>query len=529
VNDDLKPYASILRRRFLPFLAVTLGVLALSTGAILAIPPLYRSEATIVATPQDIPSAPNPSPRRQAERRMELIRKQIFARDELLSIADKYALFESKRRDISTTALIELLRKRISIESEDVKIKSPAGQEEPSFLAFSVGFDYETPEIAAKVANELLTLILSIDKKLIDQSSGQSIHFFEKQAKAQTAALAGVEEELTRFKLKNVNSLPDRLPLKIDELRRLNDSLKDIERAIGEEREALRKVQREIVMLSQEKPVPVGISSSPLAAQIVKTEAELIDLLTLQSPEHPDVKAKRRQIEVLRKSFSNTSSAPPQTLSDAAQKQKQVGDIKIAKDNEILIGDKLTSLEAHKKSLEKSSRAITLILNEAPKIESELGLIQRRHDTAIKSLEEANKKLADANEQREIIASQLGERFEVLEQPVTPQEAVWPHLPKLFGMAAGVAGLAGALVAAGLEFLNRSVRADSDILKSVNRHAFAVVPYITTDEEKRGQMRKLLVKIAGSVLCVVLIVAALNYLFMPLDEIYDKVLVRLAA
>ena len=90
-----------------------------------------------------------------------------------------------------------------------------------------------------------------------------------------------------------------------------------------------------------------------------------------------------------------------------------------------------------------------------------------------------------------------------------------------------LAGLAGAGSVLGLEILNQSIRTSNDISKALNRHPLVVIPYIATQEEGRRKIGRLVLAAILALIFAVLGLLAVHFLYMPLDLLFAKVLMRL--
>lgn len=510
---------------------MTGGVAALATIIIFAIPPLYRSEATILVESQQIPDdLVRSTVTGFADERVEFTRQRITSREELLAIADKYSLFDNKRREISTTAFVKLLRERIIIEPFDLKLKSTRSQQNGSLaIAFKVGFDYERPEVAAKVASELVTLILEADQRVRSTKAAETTQFLERESQRLSGELARIEETLTKFKLENREALPERVPFQLAALERAEANRKEIDREINTLTENLRLVDLELTIRGAEGTNGTA-SPTTLQGQLELTKARLAEQQVILSPSHPDIKVLKNTIKNLEAqleiSATEASDATDKATSEAS-KRRQTVDSKIASEKKDAINRQIKLYKSQKETIEETIRSITRLLSNSPEVQNKLGLLERQRDGFEKSMDDVSVKLTTARLGQKLEVDQQAERFEVIEQPITPQEPVWPQIPKLLAMGAGVAGLSGATVVGLLELINRSIRTSSDVVRAINRHPIVVVPYIMTKEESRRRLRKLMLMIVGAILAVILVLLATHFLFMPLNDLYYKLLNRM--
>ena len=68
------------------------------------------------------------------------------------------------------------------------------------FIAFTVSFENERPELARQVANELVTTILNEDVRARTNSALETTRFLEREAKRLETELASVEIKIADAK-----------------------------------------------------------------------------------------------------------------------------------------------------------------------------------------------------------------------------------------------------------------------------------------------------------------------------------------
>lgn len=166
-------------------------------------------------------------------------------------------------------------------------------------------------------------------------------------------------------------------------------------------------------------------------------------------------------------------------------------------------------------------------MNQAPEVQINLTLIERQRDGFQKSLDEISGKLSEARLGEQLEKDQQAERFQVIEQPITPQDPVRPNRAKIITFGFFLAGLAGVGLAGGLELLNQSVRSSKDLVSALNRHPLVVIPYIRTAKEGRRRLGRILLALALAVALGAIGLAAVHFFYMPLDLLVAKVLNRL--
>src|SRR6185437_1467578 len=243
-------FIGILKRRVLYFAIPFLLLLAVGSLVTMIWPAKYVSQGTILVQSQEIPSdLVRPTIAALANDRIQVIEQRVMTRDNLLGIAKKYRLTSGWLERLSGTEIVDFLRRRTVIKPSEQKIETRKREA----IAFTVGFEYENPAIAAKVANELVTMMLSEDVR----------------SRTEFAA------ETTRFLGLEVTRLENRLA----------------------------SIDAQIITLRKARYAGLG-GKSPLDDEksLATLRAELIIKSATYSNSHPDVQALKRKIAALEKS-----------------------------------------------------------------------------------------------------------------------------------------------------------------------------------------------------------------------------------
>jgi succinoglycan biosynthesis transport protein ExoP len=530
-SDDIRYYLGILRRRYPYFLAAFMAVLGVSVVVAVVLPPIYRSEAKILVESQQIPSdLVRSTVTGFAAERIEVTRQRITAREGLIAIADKYSLFPEERAKMSTTQLVELLRQRIFILPFDLALAGRRSREGALTVAFTVGFEYERPDIAARVANELVTLILNEDIRSRTSKASETTQFLSREAQRLQAELTKSEVALTEFKQRNRDALPERVPFQMAALERAETNLKAIEREINDLSEARRLLDLEMSVrqAAAQSGNPQDIGQNDPFRQLELLRSELAQKSVIFADSHPEIKAIKGQIAALEKQIA----AIPKNEGEG--REMPPAELSKLDLNSRIVAEKLNTIErqialytTQKDATSKAIAALTTVLSQAPEVQINLALIERQRDGLQKALDEISGKLAEARLGEQLERDQQAERFQIIEQPITPQSPVRPNRLKIITFGFFLAGLAGAGAMVGLELLNQSIRTSSDLSNALNRHPLVVIPYITTQQEGRRRVgRRVLVLILAAV-CALLGLLAVHLLYMPLDQFFAKILLRL--
>jgi len=152
---SLRDYIGIVRRRGVLIIAVFGGVFALAVVVAIMMPPVYQSTGTIMVESQQIPTdLVQATVTSYADERIEVIKQRVMTRDNLFRIAKKYELFADAGLTFTPSEAVDEMRSRISVELVNANVQA----RQRATIAFKVSFEHRRPDLAQRVANELVTL-----------------------------------------------------------------------------------------------------------------------------------------------------------------------------------------------------------------------------------------------------------------------------------------------------------------------------------------------------------------------------------
>src|SRR5581483_6811480 len=243
-------YWSIAKRRALYFLLPF--ALALLLGAfVTAIQrPIYESEGKVLVESQQIPiDLVKPTVTDSANERIQVIQQRIMTRDNLLTLVKKYQMFPHERQFMSDTELLDLMRQRTAFTLVDINSARPT----TSTIAFTVGFQYENPQVTLSVTNDLLTLILSEDARNRTNRATETTSFLMHESQRLQGELAAIEGQITGSKTKPPNGADTNDPIKmqIAELTKLKEELAQMSSTYSAEYPGIKALKRKIAAMEK--------------------------------------------------------------------------------------------------------------------------------------------------------------------------------------------------------------------------------------------------------------------------------------
>ena len=188
----------ILRRRALHFAIPFVLVFVIGSLIAMVWPATYLSEGRILVESQQIPTElVRPTVATLANERIQIIQQRIMTRDNLLAIAKKFQLTTNWRGRMSGTEILDFIRERTQIKPVELTLANTRLDKQA--IAFTVGFVHERPEIAAKVANEFVTMILNEDVRGRTNSASETTRFLTQEVKRLEGQLGLLENQISQI------------------------------------------------------------------------------------------------------------------------------------------------------------------------------------------------------------------------------------------------------------------------------------------------------------------------------------------
>jgi uncharacterized protein involved in exopolysaccharide biosynthesis len=195
-------YLGLLKRRWPFFLVPFLSVLLIGAGVTYLWPATYFSEGKILVQSQQIPTElVRPTVTSAAQERIQVIEQRTMTRDNLLAIAEKFKLYPEQRTLMSPTQLVELMKKSIKIEPVAQALAFTRGTSQNPTVIFTVGFEYNDPQNAARVANELVTRILDLDLRDRTSRATDTTKFLAREVQRLQSESSVIDAKLAQAKL----------------------------------------------------------------------------------------------------------------------------------------------------------------------------------------------------------------------------------------------------------------------------------------------------------------------------------------
>ena len=279
-------YLSVIKRRWPYFLIPFVIVLSIGGLVAMLMPPIYRSEARILVQSQQIPlDLVKPTVTASAEERIQIIAQRIMTRDNLMGIVNKFGMFPKWRTRMSDTDLVDLMRERTSITPIALNLAGSAARNTPN-VAFTVGFEYENPQLTMQVANELVTLILNEDVRARTSRAAETTKFLASEVERLQAERMATESQIADLKRRFMN-LDDETA----------EQLSVLKAQLLQKRAVYSESHPEIMALKERIKALEQSGSAPTEEKQAPNSEPALGATTADAPQHPNAEKSEQDAE----------------------------------------------------------------------------------------------------------------------------------------------------------------------------------------------------------------------------------------
>lgn len=578
--NPLREYLVAARHRRTTLIVVFVLCVAAVAALALLLPPKFRSAGTILIEQQEMPQElVRSTVTSYADERVQVISKRVMTTETLLNIIRRYDLYPKERADSTREALLTRMRTDIGLKMISADVIDPrSGHPTSATIAFEVSYTSRSPDLAAKVANEITTLYLNENLNNRTQLARDAATFLEAEADRVNHQIADLEVKLAQFKDKNQQKLPELTQLNMSLLDRTEEELRTEESRRDSLEQQLVYLQAQLVQLKPNSAVfsDTGERIVSTADRLKMARSQLDTARALYAPDHPDIQRLEREVSGLEKQVGTdphaASSSGPSTETndlrrrlestraqlaaasekyspehpDVARLQREVKDLEmqlaamppavatpnsgpIEADNPAYVQvqaqisatrNDLAALATEMGKLRAQATDYQRNISMGPEVEKGYRELARDYDNARMKYAEIRSKQQEAKTAQDLEADRKGERFTLIDPPLPPEEPISPNRKLIFiaGFILSLAATFGVLWL--LEYMDSTVRGRKDLFDLTGVPPLALVPHIGTDSERRAAKRRTWIA-AGAVTASVCMAVILVHLFYrPLDVIW---------
>ncbi len=578
-GKTLGDYLGILRRRRGLIGLVFALLFVIAAVVAVALPPVYRSTATILIKEQEIPQEfVRSTVTSFADERIQVISQQVMTRSTLLDLVDKYGLYGSARQKETSEDILDRMRRDIKLTPISAEVTDRrSGSPVKSTIAFSLSYDSEVAANAQKIANELTTLYLNENVKNRQQKAAETTLFLDEELARVTEHISDSEQKLSAFKARNQGRTPDLSLSNQVSSERVNAEVQRIEREITFLDERKSALEGQLADTKPATPV-VGNGGTILEPEdrLKALQLQLTSLTGIYSDDHPDVKRLRReiatlkvetglqddatdrenkllqlqqQISLLRQKYSDDhpdvvqlkrafaaldkavrtgADAPEGRATELRRARKPDNPVYLNLKSQIdTTNAQIQSLRSERQEMRGKLELLDLRVSQSPEVEREYLELARDLDSSRARFRELRDKQMQAQVAEQLERGRKAERFTLIEPPIFPEKPYRPNRTVILMMGALLA-LAGGIGAAALrEAIDQTVHSARDVVRVMQVPMLAVLPALPSPVLVRRRSRLRWIAATGALVLVGVALAGFHNFVMPIDVVWYGLLRRL--
>ena len=525
-------YFDIVRKRkwfiLLPAIAVGLAI----SYVVYRLPDIYESTTLIVVKPSTLPNSVVPTMAEETlTRQLTTISQVVTSRSSLQPLMEKYDLYkEERRRGEPMELLIDSMRKQINVAVNTSNREITNG--------FNITYRGRDPKSTQAVAAELASKYVDEQIKGTDNAGTSAKQFIEEQVRQAKEELDGIDTQRLTYLQQNLNNLPSQSQALVGRLTALHEGQKALIAELGRSRDMAaayrsqladitKSYDQEIVLSAENTTDPKTTQAyAELVRRRSEFEGDLQNLLSQYKEKHPDVIAKQKQLEDIKRQQDQMINEWKDRIEERKQKLKQLSDPRI-----LSLQTQISMMESdtqrQQKLLGDTNQQIAELdarINAIPNTEVGLEAIDRDYQT--KKLNYDN---LLAQQQKVVIGAdaakdQQGSGIQVVDPANLPER---PVAPKRFLLTAGGFGIGlvlGILLALLFELRRLfTIQTTEDAKHYTNLPVLATIPELMTLAEERSLPRRRALALAAGIVGAIVSIPMLAFV-LRFTHLLDKFL-----
>lgn len=445
------PIGALKRRWKWILRAAVVGVVA--TGIYVAtIPITYLAQTTVLVSSQQIPERfVTSTVTEDALDRINALVGELLSRGRLLSIIEKHDPYPEFGDDVN--AAVAMMKSNVALTPDDGMERGRRAMS--GSMIFNITYRHSDPQIAADVTNDLASLFVAASSRLRGQQARITTEFMRTELARSERELREAEREISDFKAQHRGELPGEL----------NANLAKLDRLASERENLFSQIRSAEARISTILQTADATSVTSPYARLQALQAKLAAETAVNTDEHPNVLATRRQIAALEAEI-RSGDTDDDGISDPVRR------IAVASERQVVAEMKrrIEKIESEIADLDERVARTPQRQEELTGMEASALVIRENYTSSLRKVQAAE--LAESLE-----VAQQGERVQVIDRALPPTE---PELRRVKYLLAGLAAslMFGLGVAAMLELIDPVIVSRAQVEQEFGLPVLGGVPEI---------------------------------------------------
>jgi len=575
MDNELHDVKKILGRRKKGFFLTFAIIFLIGIVVAIALPPVYRSEATIRLEDQQISEEfVSSSFSEYIEEQIAKISQQVLNRERLTEIVDKLNLLSEGGDAKNAAQFVGKIKENILLEaigSDFADSESQRKGRQTVTMAFNLSYQGDDAPTVQKVTATLANLFLEEDVKRRERVVSVTNEFLIAEQKRLKSEINSYENKISEYKKAHLHELPDdrgynlqailRLEREMDKNQNrfqllqekemlLNAQLAKVEpltpivvegsnvasnpnkrlkelyfqltklRSIYSDRHPdIRKIKNEIAELETQ------VKHSDVSVEKVKRLNQLEDQLTemqgAYGPEHPEIKAVKNEIRILKPEVNNLMT---ETVKIKISEEKPDNPAYINIVTQINATKmEMAALHTDNKKMLQEIDKFHRRSEKAPFVEKELNALNRDLDSAQNKYSDISNKILGARVTKDLEGKQKGQRFSILSSAYLPVKPFKPNRLLIIILGFVAALVVSSFFVALREGMDSNVRTSEQIKQITGVPVLSSVSYIVTSEERRFKRKRNFLVGLAIFLSIGILLVIIDQFVMSFDDLTTKI------
>lgn len=486
----LPDYIAILRRRW-P-LIVGLAVLGGGVGYGLTrlLPKRFTSQTLVLVAQPTVPGDyVKPVVSEDTNQRLASMQQEILSRTRLEPLIQQFGLFGSEVNQVSMEELVERLRKTVTV----TPIQPMAETKSQGLPGFTISVTFEDPRLAQQICSTVTSMFMEENLRLRQQQAEQTTQFIAKQLDDAKSKLDGEDAKLAVFKRRYLGSLPDEEQANLNLLMGFTSQLDAVTQELSRAQQDKAFAESGLAQqLSAWQASQNGQNPETFDRELSALQAQLTELKSKYTDDHPDVIRVKNDIDTLKKRMADTDDQKKVVADTATKEPVEPIQIQALRAQIYQYGQLIQQKSAQQEELQQQIKLYQQRVQSSPAIEQEYKELTRGYQTALDFYNDLLKKRDQSAMATDLERRQQGEQFQVLDPANLPAEPSFPKKSLFsFGGLGGGVGL-GLALAFWLEMQDTSLRDRRDAETLLQLPVLASIPEIRRLPSKKTTTRLLI-------------------------------------
>ncbi|MGA9142859.1 MAG: Wzz/FepE/Etk N-terminal domain-containing protein [Candidatus Acidiferrales bacterium] len=471
-------YIAMLRRRWVLIVVLAAAGGPLAYGVSRVLPDRYKSQTLVLVEQPSVPSDIVRSlDTADISQRLSSMQQQILSRSRLEPIIRQYGLYAKDVDRVSMEDLVGRLQKAIEV-TPILPMAETTSRQLPGFY---VNVTMGNARTAQQVCTAVTSMFIEENLRLSQQHSEDTTQFLVQQLAEAKTKLDEQDAKLAAFKSHYLGSLPDQEQTNLNLLTGLTSQLDAATQALARAQQD--KTYAEAMLTQQVaawQATQTGRNPETLDQQLSALQTQLANLQARYTDDYPDVVKAKRDIAALKRQIAETNAQ--KAVSEAANKPQkstlepsQIAQLRAqVRGLDQVIAEKAREQEQIKQQIRLYQERV----QSSPAVEQQFKELTRGYQTALDSFNDLQKKRDASAMAADLVRSQQGEQFRVLDPANLPDKPSFPNRP-MFAMQGFGGGLVlGLGVAFLLEMRDSSLKTERDVEFTLRLPVLAMIPEI---------------------------------------------------